>query len=235
MTMSAPGLQQAGALQRQQAEQRRGGVAARIRQQARRLDRVELELGQSIGDAVRQRRRRRIELRARRRRRADGMRPTDRSRAGRSRAASARARRTRLPAARETRHRPRRPRRSAAPRCRPRSSRATGSRRGVLVACEPVAAVIVTWGWRASRRISSWPAKPVAPATATRIELLRAPLVPFRFGHNLRVHRSVSRSSMARRKTMRPEEYLYMHTFPRVNRKSHVSHAFCCILIHSNV
>ena len=43
-----------------------------------------------------------------------------------------------------------------------------GSRRGVLVACEPVAAVMVTCGWRASSRISSWPAKPVAPATTTR-------------------------------------------------------------------
>ncbi len=47
-----------------------------------------------------------------------------------------------------------------------------GRRRGVLVACEPVAAVIVTWGWRARRRISSCPAKPVAPATATRTGLV---------------------------------------------------------------
>ena len=44
-----------------------------------------------------------------------------------------------------------------------------GKRRGVLVACEPVATVMVTFGWRASRRISSCPAKPLAPATATRI------------------------------------------------------------------
>src|SRR5215207_2511889 len=43
-----------------------------------------------------------------------------------------------------------------------------GSLRGALVDCEPVAAVIVTWGWRVIRRISSWPAKPVAPAIATR-------------------------------------------------------------------
>ena len=42
-------------------------------------------------------------------------------------------------------------------------------RRGALVAPDDMAAVNVTAGWRASRRTSSCPAKPVAPATATRV------------------------------------------------------------------
>jgi len=36
-------------------------------------------------------------------------------------------------------------------------------------AADDVAATIVTPGWRASTRSSSWPVYPVAPATATRV------------------------------------------------------------------
>ena len=167
--MSAPGFSRPARCSGNRAEQRRGGVAAGIRQQPRRLDRVELELGQSVGHAGRQRlpspdrtcARARVVAQAKRARQIDH-----------------------AQAARQQRRRQLRRRRfgqrqedGVCRRTPPRSSGTTvpsqifasdGRRRGVLVACEPVAAVMVTWGWRASRRISSWPAKPVAPATATR-------------------------------------------------------------------
>ncbi len=43
-----------------------------------------------------------------------------------------------------------------------------GSRRAAEAALDDVASVMRTAGWRASSRSSSWPVKPVAPATATR-------------------------------------------------------------------
>src|SRR5262249_12463366 len=54
-----------------------------------------------------------------------------------------------------------------------------GSRR-VAVLPDDIAAVSVTAGWRASRRTSSWPAYPVAPATATRAA--RRPPAPSHVG-----------------------------------------------------
>jgi hypothetical protein len=83
--------------------------------------------------------------------------------------------------------------------------------RGVLFAWEPVAAVIVTRGWRERRRINSWPAKPVAPATATRINFFWArwsPSVSVTTCMFIAVSQVAPRplDAIAFRKTMRPEE-----------------------------
>ena len=205
--MSAPGFKQPRALQRQQAEQRRGRVAAGIRQQARRLDRVELEFGQSVRDALRQRCRRRIELRALRV-------VTQTERAGQiddahaaRRAASARARRRPPRAAPGTRRRPR----SAAafsgttvpsqifesdgkPARRAGRLRAGGcGDRDVGMAREQTDQFLPREAGGAGHGHANGP--------------LFAPQVPFRFSHYFRIHRvSVPMSSMALRKTMRPEE-----------------------------